>query len=109
MAAQTRFIHQGISADLLATLYGYSRTDCDTYAALSQDRAAAAWKEGRFSKSIVPVKDMNGLTLLDHDEHMRPGTTAESLGKLRASFTQLGQSYGFDALALQKYPELEAI
>ena len=109
VAAQTRFIPQGISADLLATLYGYSRTDCDTFAALSQDRAAAAWKEGRFSKSIVPVKDMNGLTLLDHDEHMRPGTTAESLGKLRASFTQLGQSYGFDALALQKYPELESI
>ena len=109
VATSTHFIPQGISADLLATLFGYSRRDCDTFAALSQDRAAAAWEAKRFAKSIVPVKDNNGVNLLDHDEHMRPGTTADSLAKLRASFTKLGQNYGFDDLAMQVYPEVERI
>ena len=109
VASQTRFVPQGISADLVATLYGYSRKDCDQYAVLSQQRAAAAWEDGRFAGSVVAVKDRNGLTLLDHDEHMRPGTTLEGLGKLKPSFTSLGQDYGFDAVALQKYPELERI
>ncbi|NCG17870.1 MAG: acetyl-CoA C-acetyltransferase [Rhodobacterales bacterium] len=109
VATSTHFIPQGISADLLATLFGYSRRDCDTFAALSQDRAAAAWEAKRFAKSIVPVKDNNGVNLLDRDEHMRPGTTADSLAKLRASFTKLGQNYGFDDLAIQVYPEVERI
>ncbi len=109
IAAKTRFVPQGISADLVATLFGYSRRDCDEFAALSQDRAAAAWKDGRFGRSIVPVTDMNGLTVLEHDEHMRPGTTADSLARLKPSFQMLGQSYGFDNVALQKYPQLEAI
>ncbi|TNE84859.1 MAG: acetyl-CoA C-acetyltransferase [Deltaproteobacteria bacterium] len=109
VASETMFVPQGISADLIATLYGYSRRELDELSARSQDRAALAWKEGRFAKSIVPVKDMNGITVLDHDEHMRPGTTAESLGKLKASFTQLGEQYGFDAIAMQRYPQVERI
>jgi acetyl-CoA C-acetyltransferase len=94
---------------LLATLYGYTREDCDRLAVESQKRAAAAWGEQRFSKSIVPVRDLNGLTVLTHDEHMRPTTTVESLSKLRAAFTALGNDYGFDAVALQRYPEVERI
>jgi len=109
VASQTKFIPQGISADLLATLYGYTREDCDRLAVESQRRAARAWEEQRFAGSIVPVKDMNGLTVLAHDEHMRPTTTVESLGQLRAAFTALGQDYGFDAVALQRYPEIERV
>ena len=109
VASHTRFVPQGISADLLATLYGYSREDVDSYAVLSQERAAAAWADGRFSGSVVPVADMNGLPILDTDEIMRPGTTVDKLGKLKPSFKQLGEMYGFDAVALQKYPELESI
>jgi len=109
VAADTKFIPQGISADLLATLYGYSRDDCDALAAQSQRRAGVAWEEGRFAKSIVPVRDMNGITVLAHDELMRPQTTPESLAKLRPAFTTLGRDYGFDAVALQRYPELERI
>lgn len=109
VAGQTKFIPQGISADLLATLYGYGRQDCDRLAVESQKRAAIAWQEERFAGSVVPVRDMNGLTVLAHDEHMRPTTTVESLGNLRAAFTKLGQDYGFDAVALQRYPELERV
>jgi acetyl-CoA C-acetyltransferase len=109
VASQTKFIPQGISADLLATLYGYSREDCDRLAVQSQQRAAKAWQEGRFDGSVVPVNDMNGLQVLDRDEHMRPMTSMESLSALRASFTALGRDYGFDAVALQRYPELERI
>ena len=108
VASATSFIPQGVSADLLATLYGYTRNDCDTLAARSQERAAKAWAEGRFTRSIVPVKDQNGLTVLDRDEHMRPQSTVDALAKLRPSFAGLGQ-YGFNDIALQKYPELEAI
>lgn len=105
----TNFVPQGIGADLIATIEGFSRRDVDEYAALSQERAAAAWKDGRFEKSVVPVKDRSGLVVLDHDEHMRPGTTADSLGKLKASFADIGELGGFDAVALQKYHWVEEI
>ncbi|MFF8382744.1 acetyl-CoA C-acetyltransferase [Streptomyces kanasensis] len=105
----TRFVPQGISADLIATVEGFSRRDVDEYAALSQERAAAAWKEGRFDRSVVPVKDRNGLVVLDHDEHLRPGTTADSLAALKPSFADIGDLGGFDAVALQKYHWVERI
>ncbi|MDF0531478.1 acetyl-CoA C-acetyltransferase [Tsukamurella sp. 8F] len=100
---------QGIGADLIATIEGFSRDDVDRYAAESQDLAAKAWDEGRFAKSVVPVKDQNGLVVLDNDEHRRPGTTAEQLGKLRPAFTVVGEMGGFDAVALQKYNHVEKI
>ncbi|MFD9909273.1 acetyl-CoA C-acetyltransferase [Streptomyces sp. NPDC059063] len=105
----TGFVPQGIGADLIATLEGYSRRDVDEFAALSQERAATAWKEGRFEKSVIPVKDRSGLTVLDHDEHIRPGTTADTLAKLKPSFKDIGDLGGFDAVALQKYHWVEKI
>ena len=106
---QTGFVPQGIGADLIATMGGWTRHDVDSYASLSQERAAEAWKEGRFSRSVVPVLDRNGLTVLDHDEHMRPGTTPESLAALKPSFAAIGDAGGFDAVALQKYHWVEKI
>ncbi|MER5254295.1 MULTISPECIES: acetyl-CoA C-acetyltransferase [unclassified Streptomyces] len=106
---ETGFVPQGIGADLIATVEGYSRRDVDEYAALSQERAAAAWKDNRFEKSVVPVKDRSGLVVLDHDEYMRPGTTADSLAKLKPSFKDIGDLGGFDAVALQKYHWVEKI
>ncbi|MET8838562.1 acetyl-CoA C-acetyltransferase [Streptomyces rubiginosohelvolus] len=106
---ETGFAPQGIGADLIATVEGFSRRDVDEYAALSQERAAAAWKDGRFNRSVVPVKDRNGLLVLDHDEHMRPGTTADSLAGLKPSFAAIGDMGGFDAVALQKYHWVEKI
>ncbi|MYW34199.1 acetyl-CoA C-acetyltransferase [Streptomyces sp. SID2119] len=106
---ETGFAPQGIGADLIATIEGFSRRDVDEYAALSQERAAAAWKDGRFDRSVVPVKDRNGLLVLDHDEHMRPGTTADSLAGLKPSFAAIGDMGGFDAVALQKYHWVEKI
>jgi acetyl-CoA C-acetyltransferase len=106
---ETHFIPQGIGADLIATLGGWSRRDVDEYAALSQERAAEAWKDGRFERSVVPVRDRNGLVVLDHDEHMRPGTTADSLAALKPSFAGIGDLGGFDAVALQKYHWVEKI
>ncbi|MGQ4729139.1 acetyl-CoA C-acetyltransferase [Streptomyces sp. Ju416(a)] len=106
---ETGFAPQGIGADLIATIEGFSRRDVDEYAALSQERAAAAWKDGRFARSVVPVKDRNGLLVLDHDEHMRPGTTADSLAALKPSFAAIGDMGGFDAVALQKYHWVEKI
>ncbi|MFJ6518299.1 acetyl-CoA C-acetyltransferase [Streptomyces filamentosus] len=103
------FVPQGIGADLIATLEGFTREDVDAYAARSQERAEAAWREGRFGGSVVPVRDMNGVLLLDHDEHRRPGTTAESLAALPAAFAGVGAAAGFDAVALQKYHHLERI
>jgi len=100
---------QGIGADLIATLEGFTRDDVDAYAAESQKRAAEAWSGGYFAKSVVPVRDRNGLTILDHDEHMRPGTTAESLASLKPSFAGIGDMGGFDAVALQKYHWVEKI
>ncbi|APS18060.1 MULTISPECIES: acetyl-CoA C-acetyltransferase [Streptomyces] len=106
---ETGFAPQGIGADLIATIEGFSRRDVDEYAALSQERAAAAWKDDRFARSVVPVKDRNGLLVLDHDEHMRPGTTADSLAALKPSFAAIGDMGGFDAVALQKYHWVEKI
>ncbi len=103
------FVPQGIGADLIATMEGFSREDVDAYAARSQERAAAAWSGGYFAKSVVPVKDQNGLVVLDHDEHMRPGTTVESLSKLKPAFADIGTAGGFDAVALQKYHWVEKI
>ncbi|NGO74831.1 acetyl-CoA C-acetyltransferase [Streptomyces sp. YC504] len=105
----TNFAPQGIGADLIATIEGFTRRDVDEYAALSQERAAAAVKDGRFDRSIVPVRDRSGLTVLDHDEFLRPGTTADSLAKLKPSFADIGDLGGFDAVALQKYHWIEKI
>ncbi len=110
LAMGTGFVPQGISADLIATLHGFTRQDADALAVESQRRAAMAWAEGRFSKSIVPVRDQNGLTILAHDEYMRPGTDMAALGKLDASFRGMGEVMpGFDKIALMKYPQLERI
>jgi acetyl-CoA C-acetyltransferase len=106
---ETGFAPQGVGADLIATIEGFSRRDVDEFAALSQERAAEAWKDGRFARSVVPVKDRNGLVVLDHDEHMRPGTTADSLAALKPSFATIGELGGFDAVALQKYHWVEKI
>ena len=106
---EVNFVPQGIGADLIATIEGFSRRDVDEYAALSQERAAAAVKDGRFARSVVPVKDRSGLTVLDHDEFLRPGTTADSLAKLKPSFADIGELGGFDAVALQKYHWVEKI
>ncbi|MCS3779236.1 acetyl-CoA C-acetyltransferase [Tsukamurella ocularis] len=99
----TYFVPQGIGADLIASIDGYTREDVDQYAVQSQANAAAAWENGWFAKSVVPVKDINGLTVLDNDEHRRPGTTIDGLGKLRPAFDGIGEMGGFDAVALQKY------
>jgi len=103
------FLPQGVSADLIATKYGFSRTDVDAYAVESQKRAMAAWDDGRFSRSVVSVKDVNGLTILAKDEHMRPGTTMQSLAALQPSFAQIGELGGFDAVAIQAHPEVEFV
>src|SRR5205807_5254820 len=109
IALKSYFLPQGISADLIATKYGFSRDDVDAYAVESQKRAAAAWGEGRFKHSVLPVRDVNGLTILGKDEHMRPSTTMQSLAQLQPSFVQMGQMYGFDAVAVQAHPEVEAV
>ena len=105
----TYFSPQGIGADLIATIEGFSREDVDRYAERSQRLAAQAWEEGRFARSVVPVKDQNGVTILDRDEHMRPGTTVEALAGLNPSFAMVGDMGGFDAVALQKYHWIEEI
>src|SRR5258707_6355754 len=109
IALKSYFMPQGISADLIATKYGFSRDDVDAYAVGSQKRAAAAWDEGRFARSVIPVKDPNGITILARDEHMRPGTTMQSLAQLNPSFVQMGELAGFDAVAIQAHPEIEAV
>ena len=109
IALRSYFVPQGISADLIATKYGFSRDDVDAYAVESQKRAATAWDEGRFANSVLPVKDVNGITLLAKDEHMRPSTTMQTLAALQPSFAQMGEMAGFDAVAIQKYPEIEAV
>jgi len=103
------FVPQGISADLIATIEGYSRQDVDTFATESQARAAKAQANGYFDRSVVPVKDINGLTVLDKDEFIRPGTTVESLAGLKPSFAQIGDQGGFDSVALEKYHWIEEI
>ena len=110
VAFKSYFAPQGIGADLIATKYGFSRDDVDAYSVESQKRAKRAWDEGRFRKSIVPVKDVIGEIVLDHDEHMRPDSDMQSLAGLKAAFTDLGETMpGFDYVALQKYPEVEKI
>ena len=109
IAVKTYFLPQGISADLIATKYGFSRDDVDAYAVESQQRAAKSWDAGLFKNSVMTVKDVNGLTILDHDEHMRPSTTMQSLAALQPSFIQMGEMAGFDAVAVQRYPEIESI
>ncbi len=106
---QIGFVPQGIGADLIATIEGFSREDVDRYALRSQEKAAAAWSGGYFAKSVVPVRDQNGLTILDHDEHMRPDTDLEGLGKLKTAFDGIGEMGGFDDVALTKYHAVEKI
>jgi acetyl-CoA C-acetyltransferase len=110
LAMARYFVPQGISSDIIATKFGFSRDDADAYAVESQKRAGRAWEEGRFTKSIVPVRDVNGLTILDRDEQIRPQTDMQSLGALKPSFKEMGEVMpGFDAVAILKYPELERI
>lgn len=110
VAMDTYFVPQGISADIIATEYGFSRDDADGLAVGSQKRAKAAWDDNRFAKSVIEVKDQNGLTILGHDEYMRPGTDMQALGALNPSFQQMGEVMpGFDAVAKLKYPHLERI
>ncbi len=103
------FMPQGVSADLIATKYGFSRDDVDAYAVESQKRAANAWEKGYFKNSVVPVKDINGLTILDRDEHMRPGTDMQALASLNPSFQMPGEMGGFEAVGIQAHPEVERI
>jgi acetyl-CoA C-acetyltransferase len=109
IALKSYFMPQGVSADLIATKYGCSRADVDAYAVESQSRAAAAWQEGRFARSVLAVRDVNGLTILARDEHMRAGTSMQSLAQLQPSFVQIGEMGGFDAVAVQAHPEIEAV
>ena len=110
LAMKTYFVPQGISADIIATEYGFTREHADALAVESQRRAAQAWDEGRFAKSIVPVLDQNGLVILDRDEYLRPGTTAEDLAKLKPAFKDMGEVMpGFDKVAMLKYPHLDRI
>ncbi|WP_420586589.1 acetyl-CoA C-acetyltransferase [Ruegeria sp.] len=110
LAMDTYFVPQGISADIIATEYGFDRDQADALAVESQNRAAKAWEENRFEKSVITVKDQNGLTILDRDEYMRPGTDMQSLGALNPSFAMMGEQMpGFDKVAMLKYPHLEKI
>ncbi|WP_386680691.1 acetyl-CoA C-acetyltransferase [Loktanella sp. R86503] len=110
IAMESYFVPQGISADIIATEYGFTRDDADTLAVELQRRAKAAWDDKRFAKSIITVRDQNGLPILDHDEYMRPGTDMQSLGGLKPAFKDMGESMpGFDKVALMKYPHLERI
>ncbi|PKQ02642.1 MAG: acetyl-CoA C-acyltransferase, partial [Alphaproteobacteria bacterium HGW-Alphaproteobacteria-11] len=108
IAFKSYFTPQGIGADLICSKYGFTRTDVDAYAVESQKRAKNAWDKGYFAKSVIPVKDINGLTILDHDEHMRPEATMQSLAALQPSFAALGE-FAFDGIALDRYPEVEEI
>jgi acetyl-CoA C-acetyltransferase len=110
LAMKTYFVPQGISADIIATEYGFTRDDADALAVESQRRAVQAWAEGRFAKSVLTIKDQNGLTILDRDEYIRPGTDMQALGALKPAFKDMGESMpGFDKVALLKYPHLERI
>ena len=110
VAMPNHFVPQGIAADIIATEFGFSRADADTLAVESQARAARAWGEGRFARAVVPVRDVNGLVILERDEHPRPGTTLETLAALPPSFRDIGEGMpGFDKVALMRYPHLERI
>jgi acetyl-CoA C-acetyltransferase len=108
-AIDSYFTPQGVAADLIATKYGFSRDDVDAFAVQSHRRAAKAWEEGRFAKSVIPVKDVNGLTILAKDETIRPNTDMQALGALKASFVMMGEQGGFDAVAVQSHPEVERV
>ncbi|MGH3413768.1 MAG: acetyl-CoA C-acetyltransferase [Marmoricola sp.] len=108
-AFDTSFVPQGIGADLIATIEGFSREDVDTFAVESNHRAAKAWADGRFEKSIVPVTDRNGVTVLDHDEFIKPESTVEGMARLKPSFAGIGEQAGFDEVALEKYHWVERI
>src|SRR5690606_20416047 len=103
------FVPQGVSADLIATKYGFSRDDVDAYAVESQKRAADAWQNGWFSNSVIPIKDQNGLVILDRDEHMRPGTDMQALASREPSFAMVGQMGGFDAVVVRRYPAVDVV
>ncbi len=109
IALKSYFMPQGVSADLIATKYGFARADVDAYAVESQKRAAVAWDEGRFARSVLTVRDVNGMTILAKDEHMRPNTSMQSLAQLQPAFVQVGEMGGFDAVAVQAHPEIEAV
>jgi acetyl-CoA C-acetyltransferase len=109
IALKSYFMPQGVSADLIATKYGFSRADVDAYAVESQKRAALAWDEGRFARSVLAVRDVNGMTILAKDEHMRATTSMQSLAQLQAYFMQMGEMGGFDAVAVQAHPEIETV
>lgn len=109
IAIKSWFMPQGVSADLIATKYGFTRDACDAYAVESQKRSAKSWSDGLFRNAVVPVRDINGITLLDTDEHMRPSTDMQSLAGLKASFVQMGQMGGFDAVAVDAHPDVEAV
>jgi acetyl-CoA C-acetyltransferase len=109
VAAKTYFVMQGISADLLSSLRGHSRNDVDAYSAESHRRAHRAWTEGRFDGAVVPVQDFLGLTLLSRDETIRPETSTETLLQLKPAFTDMGEKYGYDSVAMQRYPQVEKI
>ena len=108
-AFKSYFVPQGISADAIATIWGYSRNDVDAYAVESQQRAQRSWDEGRFNRSVVPVLDVNGQVILARDELVRPETTVASLGALKASFADMGEQFGFDAVIKQRYPQIETM
>ncbi|MFK7902044.1 MAG: acetyl-CoA C-acetyltransferase [Nitratireductor sp.] len=109
VALPAYFMPQGVSADLIASKYGFSRDDVDAYAVESQKRSAHSWSEGYFQNSIIPIKDQNGLLILEHDEHMRPDTNMQSLAALDASFVMMGEMGGFDAVAIQAHPDVESV
>ena len=110
LAMETYFVPQGISADIIATEYGFTRDQADALAAESQRRAKAAWDDNRFAKSVITVEDQNGLPILAHDEYMRPGTDMQALGSLNPAFQMMGEQMpGFDKVAMLKYPHLERI
>ncbi len=109
VAVPAYFMPQGVSADLIATKYGFSRDDVDAYSVESQKRSAESWKDGRFKNSVVPVKDQNGLVILDHDEHMRPESDMQSLASLDPAFVMMGEMGGFDAVGIAAHPELESV
>jgi acetyl-CoA C-acetyltransferase len=109
IAIKSYFMPQGVSADLIATKYGFSRDDCDQFAVQSQQRTGKAWAEGRFKNSVVPVSDVNGMPILIKDEHMRPDTNMQGLAQLKPSFVQMGELGGFDAVAVQAHPDVEFV
>lgn len=109
VAIPSYFMPQGVSADLIATKYGFSRDDVDAYAVDSQKRAAQSWEDGRFRNSVIAIRDINGITILDKDEHMRPGTDMQSLASLDPSFVMMGEMGGFDAVAIQAHPDVESV